>query len=127
MTAVEAEGEWLASLGNNVKAAFLAKLAHTITIAGRFTYTPETEGLDKPTHLRRINEVQHRVIACLVEVLDDQCSVEFQRTIAEWVLRQPDAELLRPRKSSKGLGLEDAHPVALCAIVQGTINRKRSG
>jgi hypothetical protein len=93
MADVAAEGEWLVSLGKDDKASFLAKLAHTITIAGRFTYTPQAEGLDKPADLRRINEVQHRVIACLVEVLGDHCSPEFQRSIAEWMLRQPHAEV----------------------------------
>jgi len=93
MSAIEAESEWLVALEKESKLDFLAKLAHTITVAGRNSYTPQAYGLAKPSQLRQINEIQHRVIACLVEVLRDQSSVSFQQSIAVWVLKQSDAEL----------------------------------
>lgn len=93
MSAIETEGEWLVALDKEAKLVFLAKLAHAITVAGRNSYTLQTDLLDKPSQLRQINEIQHRVIACLVEVLRDQSSVSFQRSIAVWVLKQSDGDL----------------------------------
>jgi hypothetical protein len=93
MSDVLAEGEWLASLGERPKAAFLVTLARELTIAGRASYVPQTEELLHPTWLRQVNEVQHRVLACLSEVLAGTGSASFQRSIAEWVLNQRDSSL----------------------------------
>jgi hypothetical protein len=93
MSTIEAEGEWLVSQDEKTKAVFLATLAHTITIAGRNSYTVQSEELDKPSQLRKINEIQHRVLSCLREILNGQSNVSFQLSIANWVLQQPDTEL----------------------------------
>lgn len=89
----ETEGKWLVSLDRSAKLTFLASLGHELTIAGRNSYTVQTEGLDKPSQLRQINEVQHRVLACLREVLKNNSSTSFERSIAVWVLEQTDLEL----------------------------------
>jgi hypothetical protein len=93
MSTIEAEGEWLVSQEEKTKAVFLATLAHAITIAGRNSYTVQSEELDKPSQLRKINEIQHRVLSCLREVLNGQANASFQRSSAIWVLEQPDKEL----------------------------------
>jgi hypothetical protein len=92
---IHTEGEWLASQDKTTKALFLASLGHAITIVGRNSYPVEGEGLDHPWQLRTVNEIQHRVLACLREVLADLSSDSFQRSIATWVLEQPDPELHR--------------------------------
>ncbi len=93
MVTVEAEGDWLASLDREAKVLFLAKLGHSFTVAGRNSYTVQGEGLDQPTQLRHINEIQHRVLACLVEVLKNESTTCFQHSIAGWVLEQADPEI----------------------------------
>ncbi len=91
--ALEAEGDWLVAQGKRSKALFLAALMHELTIAGRNSYRVATDELEKPSQLRKVNEIQHRVAACLGQVLSDQPSESFQRSIATWVLEQPDMEL----------------------------------
>jgi hypothetical protein len=93
MSEIELEGEWLVSLDEGAKVAFLSLLGHTLTIAGRNSYAVQGEGLDKPDQLRKINEIQHRVLACLREVLSGSVTVSFQRSIADWVLNQKDTEM----------------------------------
>jgi hypothetical protein len=53
------------SLSVEEKIAFLAHLAHDLTVAARGTYVPGTESVAKPESLRAYNEVQHRVTASL--------------------------------------------------------------
>lgn len=93
MSEIESEGEWLVSLDDKAKAVFLATLGHNITVVGRNSYTVQAEGLNKPSQLRMVNEVQHRVLACLRQLLSDQPNTDFQNSIANWVLRQSDSEL----------------------------------
>ena len=91
----ELEGEWFTSLDSPSKQRFLAALSRTLTIAGRNSYTVAAPGLDNPEQLKVINEVQHRVSACLLELMNGTASVGFQRSIAAWVLKQTDAETLQ--------------------------------
>jgi hypothetical protein len=93
MSDIDSEGAWLVGLDDESKILFLATLGHTLTIAGRNSYAPKNDGLANPAQLRRINEIQHRVLACLRELLVGTSSIGFQRSIAEWVLHQTDAEL----------------------------------
>ncbi|WP_325399050.1 hypothetical protein [Undibacterium sp.] len=86
----ELEGEWLAALPTQKKMLFLASLSHELTIAGRSSYKPQTEELEKPSRLRRINEIQHRVASCLCQLITGQMS--FEKSIAHWVLQQDDEE-----------------------------------
>jgi hypothetical protein len=93
MTQFEFEGEWLAALPERSKLLFLASLSHALTVAGRNSYEAQTEALEKPEQLRRINEIQHRVSACMRELIAGQASASFQQSIARWVLEQRDTEL----------------------------------
>ena len=90
MPDIAAEGEWLASLDERSKTTFLVTLARELTLAGRASYVPQSEELSNPAWLRQVNEVQHRVLACLSEVLHGVGNTSFQRSIADWVLNQRD-------------------------------------
>ena len=93
MPDVLAEGAWLVSLDDRSKTTFLVTLARELTIAGRASYVPQSEELLHPTWLRQVNEVQHRVLACLSEVMSGAGTTSFQRSIAEWVLAPRDSVL----------------------------------
>jgi len=90
VTAVESD--WLLSLPSNRRVLFLAALGHALTIAARDTYVPQTEEVLRPQQLRRINEVQHRVLACQYEILTGKASESFQRSIAQLIFEQPERE-----------------------------------
>ena len=91
----EIESRWLISLNENDKAVFLARLMHSLTIVGRVSYRIQSDDLDNPQQLRKINEMQHRVAACLVEVLLGKSSESFQQSIAEMLLYEQESELQR--------------------------------
>lgn len=93
MQDVKQEGRWLAELPYEGKVLFLAALAHELTVVARNTYRPQTEELDKPSQLRSVNEIQHRILACLVQSLRGVCERSFQESIASYVLQQSDPEL----------------------------------
>lgn len=93
--AIEAEGRWLVSLETHSKALFLATLMHELTIVGRNSYGVQNEELEKPSQLRKVNEIQHHVAACLLQVLSGQANESFQHSIAAGVLEQQDTELKR--------------------------------
>lgn len=90
MTAVESD--WLLSLPPSRRVLFLAALGHALTITARDTYIPQTEDLSKPRQLRRINEVQHRILACQYELLTGKASESFQRSIAQLIFDHPERE-----------------------------------
>ncbi len=94
MTEYEVQGEWLESLPSNHQVLFLTALGHSLTVAGRDSYMPQTEELAQPSHLRQINEIQHRVAACTYELLVNVSTESFRRSIAELVLDQSDHRLL---------------------------------
>jgi len=50
-----------ASLSNDEKTTFLARLAHTLTVCARDTYEVGTEGVLQPRILRAYTELLHRV------------------------------------------------------------------
>jgi hypothetical protein len=49
---------------------FMARLSCELTVAARETYIPGTEEISAPRQLRAYNEMQHRVAACLWELLN---------------------------------------------------------
>jgi hypothetical protein len=93
MLNVEIEGEWFSELPERPKLLFLAVLSHELTIAGRGSYKIQTEELAHPAWLRRINEIQHRVSACMHHVLLGSSLANFERSLAPIVLEQSDPEL----------------------------------
>src|SRR3979411_2691951 len=88
-----AEADWIVSLDSGAKARFLASLSHQLTVAGRDSYVVQGNGLTKPEFLRLINEIQHRVSACLSELLSGERTESFERSIAGWVLECPDEDV----------------------------------
>jgi hypothetical protein len=90
----EVQADWLESLSSKHQALFLTALGHSLTVAGRDSYASQTEELKHPVHLRRINEIQHRVAACTYELLIDDSTESFRRSIAQLVLDQSDQLLL---------------------------------
>jgi hypothetical protein len=93
MASADTEGKWLAALDAGARARFLASLSHELTIAGRDSYVIQGDGLSKPELLRGINEIQHRVSACLSQLLSGNPDASFQRSIADWVLASSNHEL----------------------------------
>jgi hypothetical protein len=93
MTAVSAETEWIENLTPDFAVRFLARLSWEITIVGRNSYAAGTDELADPRQLRRVNEILHRVTACLSQLLERTCSDEFVQSIATWVLAEQDEEL----------------------------------
>jgi hypothetical protein len=53
------------------KRRLLARLSFELTIAARETYLPGSEDIAAPQQLRSLNEIQHRVTSCLLELLDN--------------------------------------------------------
>src|SRR5436853_3649579 len=45
---------------------FLLDFAHELTIGARDTYAVGEEGLTDPARMRRINEVQHRILGFII-------------------------------------------------------------
>ncbi|CAN7654384.1 hypothetical protein [Acidovorax sp. LjRoot117] len=117
MTESEAQGEWLESLPSIHQVIFLTALGHCLTVAGRDSYIPESEELEHPTHLRQINEIQHRVAACTYELLVNDSTESFRRSIAHWVLDQCDQRMLENMQWA----WQTAKERVLKAIQQGTV------
>lgn len=84
------EADRLARLTPPEQAAFLATLAHALTIHARGTYQPRSHDVAQPYALRRINEVQHRITACLRDCVAGECNESFLRSLPQWVFDEAD-------------------------------------
>jgi hypothetical protein len=93
VTTIDTEAEWVGNLAFDHRLRFLARLSFEITIAGRNSYEAGTDDLTNPRQLRRVNEIQHRVAACLSQLLNGTCPDGFEQSIATWVLAGSDTEL----------------------------------
>ncbi|WP_146187895.1 hypothetical protein [Acidovorax sp. CF316] len=94
MAEYEVQEEWLESLPSLHQIIFLTALSNALTVAGRDSYVPQSEELEHPAHLRQINEIQHRVAACTYELLTNESTESFRRSIAHLVLDQSDQRML---------------------------------
>ena len=63
-------GSAAAQLTQEQKTRLVARLSFELTITARETYVPGTEDIAAPGQIRAYNEMQHRVSACLCELLD---------------------------------------------------------
>ena len=89
----ESESRWIASIDTGEKLRFLAMLAHQLTIAARSSYAAGTDTLSHPKRLRAINEIQHRVTACVSQMLAGNERGEFAHSIASDVFgAEPDVQ-----------------------------------
>jgi len=93
MSRIPIETNWLISLNREAKLLFLTRLAHGITIAGRNSYVPGSDELENPTQLRKINEIQHRVLGCLLQLMQDEAYENIYHSIANCVLNESEPEL----------------------------------
>jgi hypothetical protein len=59
----------LESLSDDAKTAYLARVAHTLTICARDTYEFGTENVLNPQTLRAYNELLHQVVGSIVSRL----------------------------------------------------------
>ncbi len=93
MTTIDTEAAWIDGLNLDQKLRFLARLSFEVTIAGRNSYEAGTDELENPRQLRRVNEIQHRVAACLSQLLSGTCPDGFVASIPQWVYGESDPEL----------------------------------
>lgn len=59
------------SLSSREQVRFLLRLAWRLTVVARNYYVPQSDQLADPTAIREINELQHRVTAHALAVLDE--------------------------------------------------------
>lgn len=69
---------------------FLVYLAHALTILARDTYEVGTEGVTNPSRLRRINELQHRVIGFLLALRRNEAGRYPDDVFVRMLLEHPD-------------------------------------
>jgi hypothetical protein len=75
---------------------FLLRLAHELTIVGRDSYEVGGNGLTCPHRLRALNEVQHRILASTVALLEDNPKRYPDDALLHIILDHPeDNELQR--------------------------------
>src|SRR5712692_5348023 len=72
------------------KIDFLVHLAHALTILARDTYEVGTEGVTNPSRLRRINELQHRVMGFLLALRRNEAGRYPDDVFVRMLLECPD-------------------------------------
>jgi hypothetical protein len=72
------------------KIDFLVHFAHTLTILARDTYEVGGEGLTQPARLRRMNEVQHRVMGFLLALMKQEVKRYPDTVFVRLLLEHPD-------------------------------------
>ncbi|NVD74791.1 hypothetical protein HUX88_30340 [Duganella sp. BJB1802] len=86
MYVISEEAAWIGRLPFERQLRFLARLSFELTVAGRNSYEVGTDNLEHPQQLRRVNEIQHRVSACLSQLVNGTCPDGFVESMAERVL-----------------------------------------
>ena len=72
------------------KIDFLVHLAHALTILARDTYEVGGEGLTQPARLRRITEVQHRVLGSIIALTKDETKRYPDEVLVRLILEHPE-------------------------------------
>jgi hypothetical protein len=72
------------------KIDFLVHLAHALTILARDTYEVGGEGLTQPARLRRMTEVQHRVLSSIIALTKDETKRYPDEVLVRLVLKHPE-------------------------------------
>lgn len=83
-----------AKLPSEQQLRFLAAYAHWVTIAGRGTYESGTRNVLNPGRLRELNEVQHRIVAHLGRLLDQDERRYPDDVLVHIITGEGDPELL---------------------------------
>jgi hypothetical protein len=77
------------------KIDLLVHLAHALTILARDTYEVGGEGLTQPSRLRRLNEVQHRVLGGVIALMKQEAKRYPDDVLVRLVLEHPEARDLQ--------------------------------
>jgi hypothetical protein len=78
------------------KIDFLVHFAHTLTILARDTYAIGEDGPSRPSRLRTINEIQHRLMSFLIALRQDEARRYPDDVLVRIMLEHPeDGELQR--------------------------------
>lgn len=72
------------------KIDFLVHFAHALTILARDTYEVGGEGLTQPSRLRRITEVQHRVLGGVIALMKQEAKRYPDDVLVRLLLEQPE-------------------------------------
>jgi hypothetical protein len=72
------------------KIDFLVHLAHALTILARDTYEAGGEGLTQPARLRRITEVQHRVLGGIIALMKQEAKRYPDDVLVRLLLEHPE-------------------------------------
>lgn len=72
------------------KIDFLVHFAHTLTILARDTYEVGGEGLTQPSRLRRMNEIQHRIMGFLLALMKQEVKRYPDHVFIRLLLEHPD-------------------------------------
>ncbi len=95
MNEIDTQSLWLTELDDARKLIFLAALGHALTVVGRNSYEMFGSGVDEPEQLRLINEIMHRVMACMHRVALGKGDPALERVVASWVLGAEDPSMGR--------------------------------
>lgn len=72
------------------KIDFLLHLAHALTILARDTCEARREGLTQPARLRRVTEVQHRVLSSLIALTKNETKRYPDEVLVRLILEHPE-------------------------------------
>ena len=72
------------------KIDFLVHFAHALTILARDTYEVGGEGLTQPSRLRRITEVQHRVLGGVIALIKQEAKRYPDDVLVRLLLEHPE-------------------------------------
>ena len=72
------------------KIDFLVHLAHALTILARDTYEVGGEGLTQPARLRRLTEMQHRVLGVVIALMKQETKRYPDEVLIRLILEHPD-------------------------------------
>ncbi len=94
---VEEAIEIFSNLTADEQKSFLAHLTHYLTIVARDTYEAETEKIINQAKMRRINEIQHRLLSHLITLLENSSERYPDDVLIRIVLENTDfkTEILR--------------------------------
>jgi hypothetical protein len=93
MYIIPEEAAWIGRLPFESQLRFLARLSFELTVAGRNSYEVGTDSLEHPQQLRRVNEIQHTISACLSQLINGTCPDGFVEAMAERILKKQHTEL----------------------------------
>jgi len=92
----KAAQELFAKLEPVAQLRLLALFGHELTIVARETYEAGSEDVVEPQRLRRINEIQHRVLGHINKLLDGDAE-RYPDDVLISILLDHDDPVLRPR------------------------------